>query len=117
MREVLAKVPELDPSTVEDLLLGCAQPFGESGFNVARVAAALAGLDKVPGVTVNRFCSSSLQMIRMAAHAIRSDEGDVFIAGGVEIVSRFGVRSSEGDHAMNPRFQDVGEETDRAKKR
>jgi acetyl-CoA C-acetyltransferase len=90
VREVLAKLPELDPQRVEDLIVGCGQPAGESGFNVARVAALLAGLDNVPGVTVNRYCSSSLQTIRMAAHAIRAGEGDVFIAAGVETVSRFG---------------------------
>src|ERR1700690_901966 len=89
VRPVLAKLPELDPHSVEDLIVGCGQPAGESGFNVARVAAVLAGLDDVPGVTVNRYCSSSLQTIRMAAHAIRAGEGDVFIAPGVETVARF----------------------------
>src|SRR6202167_6135500 len=89
VREVLAKLPELDPQSVEDLIVGCGQPAGESGFNVARVAALLAGLPDVPGVTVNRYCSSSLQTIRMAAHAIRAGEGDVFIAAGVETVSRY----------------------------
>ena len=68
-------------------MLGCGQPAGEAGYNVARVAAILAGLD-VPGVTVNRYCSSSLQTIRMAAHAIQAGEGDVFVAAGVETVSR-----------------------------
>ena len=80
VREVLEKVPALDPHSVEDLMVGCGQPAGESGFNVARVVAVLAGLDDVPGVTVNWYCSSSLQTIRMAAHAIRAGEGDVFIA-------------------------------------
>src|SRR6202789_876704 len=89
VRAVLAKVPALDPQSVEDLIVGCGQPAGESGFNIARVAALLAGLDNVPGVTVNRYCSSSLQTIRMAAHAIRAGEGDVFIASGVETVSRY----------------------------
>jgi acetyl-CoA C-acetyltransferase len=87
--QVLEKVPQLDRSQVEDVLLGCGQPAGEAGYNVARVAAILAGMDNVPGVTVNRYCSSSLQTIRMAAHAIRSGEGDVFIAAGVETVSRY----------------------------
>ena len=82
VRAVLAKLPELDPQSVEDLIVGCGQPAGESGFNIARVAAVLAGLDDVPGVTVNRYCSSSLQTIRMAAHAIRAGEGDVFVAAG-----------------------------------
>ncbi|HEY7948574.1 MAG TPA: beta-ketoacyl synthase N-terminal-like domain-containing protein, partial [Acidimicrobiales bacterium] len=85
VKEVLAKIPQLDPNTVEDLILGCGQPAGEAGYNVGRVAAILAGLD-VPGVTVNRYCSSSLQTIRMAAHAIKAGEGDVFVAAGVETV-------------------------------
>jgi acetyl-CoA C-acetyltransferase len=89
VRAALAKVPSLDPTLVEDLILGCGQPAGESGFNIARVAAILAGLPDVPGVTVNRYCSSSLQTIRMAAHAIKAGEGDVFIAAGVETVSRY----------------------------
>jgi len=86
--EVLRKVPTLDAATVEDVIVGCAQPAGESGYNIARVAGILAGID-VPGVTVNRYCSSSLQTIRMAAHAIRAGEGDVFVAAGVETVSRY----------------------------
>jgi acetyl-CoA C-acetyltransferase len=107
VREVLAKVPALDPQSVEDLIVGCGQPAGESGFNVARVAALLAGLDNVPGVTVNRYCSSSLQTIRMAAHAIRSGEGDVFIAAGVETVSRFGHGASDNPKAVNALFSDA----------
>ncbi len=87
--EVLARVPALDPQQVEDVILGCGQPAGEAGYNVARVAALLAGLPEVPGVTVNRYCSSSLQTIRMAAHAIKAGEGDVFVAAGVETVSRY----------------------------
>jgi acetyl-CoA C-acetyltransferase len=89
LKDVLSKVPELDPTQVEDVLMGCGQPGGEAGYNVGRVAAVLAGLDDVPGVTVNRYCSSSLQTIRMAAHAIKAGEGDVFIAAGVETVSRY----------------------------
>ncbi len=107
VKAVLAKVPQLDPQSVEDLILGCGQPAGESGFNVARVAAVLAGLDDVPGVTVNRYCSSSLQTIRMAAHAIKAGEGDVFIAAGVETVSRFGAGASDSGKAMNPLFNDA----------
>jgi acetyl-CoA C-acetyltransferase len=107
VREVLKKVPALDPQSVEDLILGCGQPAGEAGFNVARVTALLAGLDNVPGVTVNRYCSSSLQTIRMAAHAIRAGEGDVFIAAGVETVSRFGAGASDSGKAMNPIFADA----------
>ena len=107
VREVLAKIPQLDPQSVEDLMVGCGQPAGEAGFNVARVAAVLAGLHNVPGVTVNRYCSSSLQTIRMAAHAIRAGEGDVFIAAGVETVSRFGAGASDSGKAMNPLFDDA----------
>jgi len=107
VREVLKKVPQLDPAAVEDLMLGCGQPAGEAGFNVARVAAVLAGLDNVPGVTVNRYCSSSLQTIRMAAHAIKAGEGDVFIAAGVETVSRYGSGASDTGKAINAKFADA----------
>jgi acetyl-CoA C-acetyltransferase len=89
IKAVLDKVPQLNPAEVEDVILGCGQPAGEAGYNIARVAAILAGLADVPGVTVNRYCSSSLQTIRMAAHAIRAGEGDIFIAAGVETVSRY----------------------------
>ena len=117
VREVLAKVPQLDPHTVEDLMLGCGQPAGEAGFNVARVTAILAGLDNVPGVTVNRYCSSSLQTIRMAAHAIRAGEGDVFIAAGVETVSRFASGASDSGKAVNPLFAEaVARSASRAEK-
>src|SRR5881227_3833301 len=85
----LDKVPQLDRQTVEDVMIGCAQPAGEQGYNLGRVVALLTGLDDVPGTTVNRYCSSSLQTIRMAAHAIKSGEGDVFVTAGVETVSRF----------------------------
>jgi len=105
IKEVLAKVPQLDPTLVEDVMLGCGQPAGEAGYNVARVAALLAGVD-VPGVTVNRYCSSSLQTIRMAAHAIKAGEGDIFLAGGVETVSRFQFGASDtGPH--NPAFAEA----------
>jgi acetyl-CoA C-acetyltransferase len=96
IQALLAKVPGLDPGEVEDVIWGSAQPAGEAGYNMARVVAILAGLDKTPGTTVNRYCSSSLQTIRMAAHAIKAGEGDVFISGGVETVSRFGHGSSDG---------------------
>jgi acetyl-CoA C-acetyltransferase len=85
----LNQVPELDRNEVEDLLLGCGQPAGESGYNLARIVAIQAGMANVPGVTINRYCSSSLMSIRMAAHAIKSGDGDVFVAAGVETVSRF----------------------------
>ncbi len=106
IREVLAKVPQLDPQSVEDVIMGSGQPGGEAGYNVGRVAAILAGLPDVPGVTVNRYCSSSLQTIRMAAHAIRAGEGDVFIAAGVETVSRYRNGAADtGPH--NPLFADA----------
>ena len=106
IKEVLAKLPQLDPQSVEDVILGCGQPGGEAGYNVARVAALLAGLPDVPGVTVNRYCSSSLQSIRMAAHAIRAGEGDVFVAAGVEAVSSYRNGAADtGPH--NPLFADA----------
>ena len=86
--DVLSKVPELDAAEVEDVIWGIGQPGGEGGYNIARVASILAGVN-APGVTVNRYCSSSLQTIRMAAHAIKAGEGDCFVAGGVETVSRY----------------------------
>jgi len=108
VRAALDQVPQLDPSTIEDLMMGCAQPAGEQGYNVARVVALLAELDDVPGTTVNRYCSSSLQTIRMAAHAIGMGEGDVFVAAGVECVSRFDKgRSDGGPGTTNKRFADA----------
>jgi acetyl-CoA C-acetyltransferase len=91
----LAKVPELDPADVSDLMLGCGLPGGEQGFNMARVVAVMLGFDHLPGTTVTRYCSSSLQTTRMAFHAIKAGEGDVFISAGVECVSRFGKGSSD----------------------
>src|SRR5579864_7200204 len=84
----LAKVPQLDPADIGDLMLGCGLPGGEQGYNMARVVAVLLGYDNLPGTTVNRYCSSSLQTTRMAYHAIKAGEGDVFISAGVECVSR-----------------------------
>jgi acetyl-CoA C-acetyltransferase len=102
----LDKVPALDRTTVDDLILGCGQPAGEAGYNIARVVAILAGMPDVPGVTVNRYCSSSLQAIRMAAHAIKAGEGDAFICAGVETVSRFMYGAADvGPH--NERFADA----------
>ena len=117
VRTLLEQVPELDPHSVEDLIVGCGSPAGESGFNLARVVAVLCGLEDVPGTTVNRYCSSSLQTIRMAAHAIRAGEGDVFIAAGVETVSRFGNGASDSHAAMNPIFHDAVERTRDAPRR
>ena len=86
--DVLSKIPGLDRTDIEDVIWGIGQPGGEGGYNVARVASILAGVN-APGVTVNRYCSSSLQTIRMAAHAIKAGEGECFVAGGVETVSRY----------------------------
>src|SRR5256885_2769902 len=108
---VLDKVPELDRSLVEDVIWGCGQPAGEAGANIARVAGIIAGLD-APGVTVNRYCSSSLQTIRMATHAIKSGEGDVFVAGGVETVSRLvNGRADLGPDVWNEKFHDASART------
>ena len=96
IKAALDKVPELDRTTVEDVILGTAQPAGMQGYNIARIVGDLAGMGHVPGVTVNRYCSSSLQSIRMAAHAIKAGEGDVFVAAGVETVSQFGSGMSDG---------------------
>ncbi|MBA2573323.1 MAG: acetyl-CoA C-acetyltransferase [Actinomycetota bacterium] len=86
---VLAKLPELDPTDIDDLMLGCGLPGGEQGFNLARVVAVLLGFDQLPATTVTRYCSSSVQTSRMAFHAIKAGEGDVFLSVGVETVSRF----------------------------
>ncbi|MCL4422165.1 MAG: acetyl-CoA C-acetyltransferase [Actinobacteria bacterium] len=108
VKAALAKVPSLPPSEVEDLMLGCGEPAGESGFNMARVVAILSGLADVPGVTVNRYCSSSLQTIRMAAHAVRAGEGEAFIAAGVETVSRFSKGNADSvPGTKNPLFADA----------
>jgi acetyl-CoA C-acetyltransferase len=109
----LAKVPELDPSAVEDVMLGCGLPGGEQGYNMGRVVAVLAGLPGVPGCTITRYCSSSLQTMRMAAHAIRAGEGDVFVAAGVEMVSRFVKGNSDSlPDTRNPRFADAQSRTE-----
>ena len=104
----LAQVPELDPDAVEDLIVGCGLPGGESGFNIARVTAVMLGLDGVPGTTVNRYCSSSLQTTRMAYHAIKAGEGDVFISAGVETISRGAHGTSDTwPDTRNPLFADA----------
>ena len=88
VRSALAGVPGLDPAEITDLILGTGNPAGESGNNLGRAVAVLSGMDHVPGVTVNRYCSSSLQTTRMAFHAIKAGEGHAFISAGVETVSR-----------------------------
>ena len=103
----LDKIPGLDPTLVEDLYLGCAEPSGEQGANLARVVAVLAGYDHLPGSTINRFCASSVQTTRMAFHAIKAGEGEIFISGGVECVSRYrdfaGAGGASSD-VQNPQF-------------
>ncbi len=109
VKALMAKAPQVQAADVDDLMMGIGQPAGEGGFNIARVVAVLAGLDDVPGVTVNRYCSSSLQTIRMAFHAIKAGEGDCFIAAGVETVSRYA--SGASDIAPNAIFKPSGERT------
>ncbi len=105
VQAALAKVPQLDPRTIDDLMMGCGQPAGASGFNIARVVAVLAGMDHLPGTTVNRYCSSSLQTTRMAMHAIKAGEGDVFISAGVESVSSYVTGNADGlPDTKNPAF-------------
>jgi acetyl-CoA C-acetyltransferase len=112
---VLAKVPQLDPADIGDLILGCGLPGGEQGFNMARVVAVLLGHDHLPGTTVNRYCSSSLQTIRMAFHAIKAGEGDVYVSAGVECVSRFTKGSSDSlPDTRNPRFGEAQQRSERA---
>jgi len=96
VRAALDKVPALDPRDVADLMIGCGQPGGEAAYNLGRAVAVELGYDFMPGTTVNRYCSSSLQTTRMAFHAIKAGEGDVFISAGVETVSRFGVGAADG---------------------
>jgi acetyl-CoA C-acetyltransferase len=108
VRAALDKVPQLDPRDLDDLYLGCGLPGGEQGFNMARVVAVQLGYDFLPGATVTRYCSSSLQTTRMAFHAIKADEGEVFISAGVEMVSRFGNGSSDSwPDTHNPIFADA----------
>ncbi len=108
IRAALDKIPALDPKDIDDLYLGCGLPGGESGNNMARVVAILLGYDRLPGATITRYCSSSVQTSRMAFHAIKAGEGDVFISAGVETVSRFAKGTS--DHwpdTHNPLFGDA----------
>jgi len=107
VQAALAKVPELDPRDITDLMMGCGQPAGESGYNIGRVVSVLAGLDHLPGLTVNRYCSSSLQTTRMAFHAIKAGEGDAYISAGVETVSRFMNGMADGGLTHNPAFADA----------
>ncbi|MEV0925954.1 acetyl-CoA C-acetyltransferase [Streptomyces spongiicola] len=108
VQAALAKVPELDPEDIDDLMLGCGLPGGEQGHNLGRIVAVQMGMDHLPGCTVTRYCSSSLQTSRMALHAIKAGEGDVFISAGVEMVSRSVKGSSDGlPDTHNPLFADA----------
>ncbi|KUO10683.1 acetyl-CoA C-acetyltransferase [Streptomyces sp. DSM 15324] len=108
IQAALAKVPELDPRDIDDLMLGCGLPGGEQGYNLGRIVAVQMGMDHLPGCTITRYCSSSLQTSRMALHAIKAGEGDVFISAGVEMVSRFAKGSSDGlPDTRNPLFAEA----------
>jgi acetyl-CoA C-acetyltransferase len=112
--EALLRTPGLEASSVQDLVVGCALPGGEQGFNIARIAAVLLGWDQVPGVTVNRFCTSSLQAIRIAAQAVRCGDADVVIAAGVESQSRLAHGSSDSwPGTENPAFHTARQRTER----
>ncbi|MET8624519.1 acetyl-CoA C-acetyltransferase [Kitasatospora sp. NPDC004669] len=108
IQAALAKVPQLDPREIDDLMLGCGLPGGEQGHNLARIVAVQMGMDYLPGATITRYCSSSLQTTRMALHAIKAGEGDVFISAGVETVSRSIKGTSDGlPGTMNPIFDEA----------
>ncbi|BCQ07887.1 acetyl-CoA acetyltransferase [Mycobacterium heckeshornense] len=112
VRAALDKVPALNPHQIDDLLMGCGQPGGESGFNIARVVAVQLGYDFLPGTTINRYCSSSLQTTRMAFHAIKAGEGDAFVSAGVETVSRFGKGTADSwPDTKNPVFAEAQQRT------
>ena len=95
IQAALEKVPEVDPVDIDDVYLGCGLPGGESGNNMARIVNILNGMDTVPGATITRYCASSVQTTRMAFHAIKAGEGDLFISAGVEMVSRFAKGTSD----------------------
>jgi acetyl-CoA C-acetyltransferase len=115
VRAALDKVPGLDPHEIDDLMMGCGQPGGESGFNIARTVAVQLGYDFLPGTTVNRYCSSSLQTSRMAFHAIKAGEGEVFVSAGVETVSRFVNGSADGwPNSRNPLYEEAAGRTAKA---
>ena len=108
VRRPSTRCPQLDPTDIDDLMLGCGLPGGEQGFNMARVVAVLLGYDHLPGTTLTRYCASSVQTTRMAFHAIKAGEGDVFISAGVETVSRY-VKGNSDSHpdTQNPVFAEA----------
>ncbi|EWT05316.1 acetyl-CoA acetyltransferase [Intrasporangium chromatireducens Q5-1] len=114
IQAALDKVPALDKNLIEDIYLGCAEPSGRHGSNMAKVVSTLLGIDNTPGATVNRFCASSAQTTRMAFHAIKAGEGDIFVSAGVECVSQYTDWAGAGGAAtdvQNPRFADAQERT------
>jgi acetyl-CoA C-acetyltransferase len=112
VRAALEKVPALDPHDLDDLMMGCGQPAGESGNNIARTVAVQLGYDFLPGTTVNRYCSSSLQTSRMAFHAIKAGEGSAFVSAGVETVSRYVNGSADGwPNTHNAKYADAEQRT------
>ncbi|PRY55779.1 acetyl-CoA C-acetyltransferase [Glycomyces artemisiae] len=116
VRAAVDKVPGLDPDRIDDLLLGCGMPGGRQGMNMARIVAVMLGWGAVPGATVTRYCASSLQTTRMAFHAIKAGEGDVFVSAGVESVSGMDVGSSDaipGAELENPVFAEAMRRTAR----
>ena len=122
VRAALDKVPQLDPAAIDDLYLGCGLPGGEQGFNMGRVVATLLGYDHLPAATLTRYCASSLQTTRMAFHAIKAGEGDVFVSAGVEMVSRYARGNSDvlppeaqalvGGGWQNPKYGEAQRRTD-----
>ncbi|HEY9565059.1 MAG TPA: acetyl-CoA C-acyltransferase, partial [Nocardioides sp.] len=113
VKTALDKIPALDRNTVDDLYLGCGLPGGEMGNNMGRIINVINDMDQVPGATITRYCASSVQTTRMAFHAIKAGEGDVFISAGVETVSRF--KNGTSDHipnTRNPIFDDAIARTD-----
>ena len=102
--EVLKQVPQLDRGQIEDVICGCALPGGEQGHNVGRIISILAGIG-APGTTVNRYCASSLQAVRMAFHAIKADEGSAFVCAGVESSTRSPLgKFADQPETQNPRL-------------
>ena len=108
VRAALDKVPDLDPTGLDDLMLGCGLPGGEAGFNMGRAVAVELGYDSLPGCTITRYCASSLQTTRMAFHAIKAGEGHAFVSAGVETVSRYAKGSSDSwPDTQNPVFAEA----------
>src|SRR5262245_47876323 len=114
IRTALDQVPQLDRHDVDDVYLGCGLPGGEAGFNLARIVNVMNGMDDVPGATITRYCASSVQTTRMAFHAIKAGEGDVFVSAGVETVSRYAKGTSDSwPDTRNPVFADAVARTKR----